>query len=185
MPKLLRNEWLLWALVALMFAGMLWGIIAIQMSDVRQFRSKGVQTRATVVDKFTTRSSSTDSREYNFSVTFMAGGDNDEPATIDPETGEFDFGTIDVGTFSRAKFTVGGQTYDDTEIGDSVTIYYLPDDTSEAELKSWVDGYNPTVLRVLVWILVGTAVCCLVAALFAPKTREQPVAEATFTAEGY
>lgn len=185
MPKLIRSEWLLWALVALMFAGMLWGIIAIQTSEVRQFRREGQEARATVVDKFTTRSSSTDSREYNFAVTFMAGGDNDEPATIDPETGEFDFGTIDVGTFSRAKFTVGAQTYGDTDIGDTVTIYYLPDDTSEAELKSWVDGYNPTFLWALVWVLVGAAVVCLVAALFAPQTREQPVAETTFTAEGY
>ena len=77
MPKLLRKEWFLWAFVALMFAGMLWGIIAIQMSDVRQFRSRGVEASAIVVDKFTTRSSSTDSRDHNFAVTFMAGGEND------------------------------------------------------------------------------------------------------------
>lgn len=174
MPKLLRKEWLLWAAVALMFAGMLWGIIAIQMSDVRLFRSEGVEASAIVVDKFTTRSSSTDSSDRNFAVTFMAGGDNDEPASIDPETGEFDFGTIDVGTFSRASFTVGGQTYNDTEIGDTVTIYYLPDDTSEAELKSWVDTYNPLFLWVLVWLLVGTAVICLIAAIFAPKPAMLP-----------
>ena len=183
MPKLLRKEWLLWAVVALMFAGMLWGIIAIQMSEVREFRSEGVEASAIVVDKFTTRSSSTDSREYNFAVTFMAGGDNDEPPTVVLETGDFNFGTIDVGTFSRASFTVGGQTYDDTEIGDTITIYYLPDDTSEAELKSWVDGYNPNVLWVLVWLLVGTAVFCLVAALFAPKTRPEPTAQVAFSGE--
>jgi hypothetical protein len=166
MPKLLRKEWLLWAVVALMFAGMLWGIIAIQMSDLRQFRSEGVEASAIVVDKFTTRSSSTDSSDRNFAVTYMAGGDNDEP------------GIIDVGTFSRASFTVGGQTYNDTEIGDTVAIYYLPDDTSEAELKSWVDTYDPIIMRVLVWLLGGTAVFCLIAAIFAPKTRDAVQPEA-------
>lgn len=177
MPKLVRSEWLVWALVALMFAGMLWGIIAIQSSEVREFRNEGREARATVVDKSTTRSSS-DTLEYNFSVTFMANGSRDKPATVDLETGEIDFGTIDVGTFSRARFTVGGQTYDDTEIGDTVVIYYLPDDTSKAELKSWVDGYNPIVLRVLVWFCVGAAVLCLIAALFAPAKRPEPVTEA-------
>ena len=173
MPKLLRLDWLMWALVAVMFAGMLWGIIAIQTSTARQFQREGQVATATVVDKSTTRSSS-DTLEYNFSVTYMAGGGRDEPATVDLETGEVDFGTIDVGTFSRARFTVGGQTYDDTEIGDEVTIYYLPDDTSKAELKSWVDEYNPVFLRVLVWVLMGTAVFCLIAAIFAPKTRPAP-----------
>ncbi|MEZ4593543.1 MAG: DUF3592 domain-containing protein [Chloroflexota bacterium] len=169
MPKLVRNEWLIWALVALMFAGMLWGIIAIQSSEVREFRSEGREATATVVDKSTTRSSS-DTLEYNFSVTFMAKT-NEEPETAVQEIGDFDF-SIDVGTFSRARFTVGGQTYDDTEIGDEIRIYYLPDDPTEAELKSWVDEYNPIFLRVLVWALGGTAVLCLIAALFAPKTRD-------------
>ena len=104
MPKLLRNEWLLWAGVALMFAGMLWGIIAIQMSTVRQFRSEGREARATLVDKSTTRSSS-DTLEYNFSVTFMAK-DGQEPEPTVQQMDDFDF-AIDVGTFSRARFTVG------------------------------------------------------------------------------
>ena len=118
-----------------MFAGMLWGIIAIQMSEVRAFRSEGREATATVVDKYTTRSSSTDSREYNFEVTFMAKGNVEESETSVQELGEVDLGTIDVGTFSRASFNVGGQTYDDTEIGDTVAIYYLPDDTSEDERR--------------------------------------------------
>lgn len=171
MPKLGRNEWLLWAVVGLMFAGMLWGILAIQGSEVRAFRSEGREATATVVDKFTTRSSSTDSRDYNFAVTFMAKTNDDEPETAVQELGDFDF-SIDVGTFSRASFTVGGQTYDDTTIGDTVTIYYLPNDTSEAELKSWVDGYNPFIMWGLVWFLLGTAVLCIIAALFAPQTRD-------------
>ena len=119
MPKLLRMDWLMWALVAVMFAGMLWGIIAIQTSTTRQFQREGQVATATVVDKSTTRSSS-DTLEYNFSVTYMAGGGREEEATVNMATGEVDFGTIDVGTFSRARFTVGGQTYDDTEIGDEV-----------------------------------------------------------------
>ncbi len=169
MPKLIRSAWLLWAGVALMFAGMLWGILAIQGSQVRAFRNDGVQTDATVVDKFTSRSSSTDSREYNFAVSFAARSEEG--------------GSITIG--NRATFTVGSQTYDETEVNDKVTIYYLPDDTSKAELKSWVDEYNPIFIQAFMWLFVATAVFCLVAALFAPKTREQPVAEATFTAEGY
>lgn len=179
MSKFIRTDWLLWVVVALMFAGMLWGIMAIQMSTVRQFRSEGREARATVIDKSTTRSSS-DTLEYNFSVTFMANGSRDKPATVNLETGEVDFGTLDVGTFSRARFTVGGQTYDDTEIGDTVQIYYLPTDTTKAELKSFVDEYNPIVLRVLVWLCVGAAVFCLIAALFAPAKRPEPVAQAVF-----
>ena len=183
MPKLLRNEWLLWAVVALMFAGMLWGIIAIQMSTVRQFRSEGREARATLVDKSTTRSSS-DTLEYNFSVTFMAK-DSQEPEPTVQEMDDFDF-SIDVGTFSRARFTVGGQTYGDTEIGDTVQIYYLPDDPTKAELKSFVEEYNPVFLRVLVWVLVGTAVLCLIAAIFAPTSRPTPTpaADAPFTVMG-
>ncbi len=177
MPKLVRVDWLTWALVAVVFAGMLWGIIAIQMSTVRQFRSEGREARATLVDKSTTRSSS-DTLEYNFSVTYMANGGNGEPSTFNTETGEIEFGTIDVGTFSRARFTVGGQTYDNTEIGDKVDIYYLPSDTTKAELKSFVEGYNPIALRVLVWFCVGAAVLCLIAALFAPAKRPEPVTEA-------
>ena len=169
MPKLIRSEWLLWVLVALMFAGMLWGILAIQGSEVRAYRNGGRETDATVVDKFTSRSSSTDSREYNFAVSFAARSEEG--------------GSITIG--NRATFTVGSSLYDDTEINDKVTIYYLPDDTRKAALKSWVDEYNPIFLQGAMWFFVATAVCCLVAALFAPKTREQPVAEATFTAEGY
>ncbi|MCA9901862.1 MAG: DUF3592 domain-containing protein [Ardenticatenaceae bacterium] len=171
MPKLLRNEWLLWVGVALMFAGMLWGILAIQGSEVRAFRNEGREASATVVDKFTTRSSSTDSREYNFEVTYMAKDADNEDATSVQELGDFDF-SIDVGTFSRARFTVGAQTYDDTEIGDEVRIYYLPEDTTEAELKSWVDEYNPIFLQGAIWFFVATAVLCLIAAPFAPKTRD-------------
>ncbi|MCB8978049.1 MAG: DUF3592 domain-containing protein [Ardenticatenaceae bacterium] len=176
MPKLLRLDWLTWALVAVVFAGMLWGIIAIQMSTVRQFRSEGRQARATLVDKSTTRSSS-DTIEYNFSVTYMANGGNGEPSTFNAETGEVELGTIDVGTFSWARFTVGGQTYDKTEIGDKVDIYYLPSDTTKAELKSFVEEYNPVFLRTLVWILAAAAVFCLIAALFAPAKRPEPVTE--------
>ncbi|MBK7893616.1 MAG: DUF3592 domain-containing protein [Candidatus Promineifilaceae bacterium] len=171
MPKLVRNEWLLWAVVGLMFAGMLWGILAIQGSEVRAFRNEGREATATVVDKFTTRSSSTDSREYNFEVTYMAKSAEAEDDTSVQQTGDFDF-SIDVGTFSRARFTVGAQTYDDTEIGDEVRIYYLPDDSTEAELKSWVDGYNPIFLQGFMWFFVATAVFCLIAAPFAPKTRD-------------
>ena len=174
MPKLIRTEWLLWAFVALMFAGMLWGIIAIQTSTARQFRREGVETRATVVDKYTSRSSS-DTLEYNFAVTFMAK-DGEEAETAVQAVDDFDF-SIDVGTFSRAKFTVGGQTYDDTEIGDTVRIYYLPDDTTKAELKSFVEEYNLVFLRTLVWILAAAAVFCLIAALVAPAKRPEPVTE--------
>lgn len=156
MPKLLRNEWLLWAGVALMFAGMLWGILAIQGSEVRAFRNEGLETEATVVDKFTSRSSSTDSREYNFAVSFAARSE---------EGGSFTIG-------NRATFTVGSSLYDDTEINDKVAIYYLPDDTSKAELKSWVDEYNPIFIQGFMWLFVAAAVFCLVAAIFAPKTRD-------------
>ena len=130
--------------------------MAIQGSEVRAFRNEGLETEATVVDKFTSRSSSTDSREYNFAVSFAARSEEDGPITIG----------------NRATFTVGSSLYDDTEINDKVTIYYLPDDTRKAELKSWVDEYNPVAMWVLLWGFVGLAVLCLVAALFAPKTRD-------------
>ncbi len=168
MAKFQRKDWVSWAGVALLFAAMLWGIIAIRASEIRQFRREGVTASATIVDKFTTRSSSTSTSDHNLAVTFMAGGENDEPVHIDMETGEADFGAIDVGVFSRASFEVGNQTYDAIEIGDTVTIYYLPSDPSEALLQSQVDDYNPIFIWVIVGLLVVTAVICLIIAVFAP-----------------
>jgi hypothetical protein len=153
-----KKDWLILSLVPLLFAAMLWGIVAIQSSDIRQFRTQGIESSAIVVDKFTTRSSSTDSRDHNFSVTFMAGGDGD------------DDNIVNVGEFSRANFEVGSRTYDKTDVGDTITILYLPDDSSEVRLKSTVDNYSATILWIVIWLLVATAVFFWVAAIFAPKS---------------
>ena len=165
MPKS-RKEWVIISIVPFLFAAMLWGVIALQMSEINQFRREGIETSATVVDKYTRMSSSTDSDDHYLVVTYMA---KDGRSAEDGFGGE-STGLIDVGTFTRTDFETGGRTYRDTNIGDNVRIYYLASDTSEALLKERVDTFNPIFLWVLVWLLVaGGAYCLIRAAIFSPK----------------
>ncbi|MCA9923603.1 MAG: DUF3592 domain-containing protein [Anaerolineales bacterium] len=181
MPKN-RRDWIILSSVPLLFAAMLWGIIAIQQSEIQEFRSEGIPANANVVDsvKKSERSSSTDTNSivYELTVTYMDRSDVvEEGVSVDLQSGEFDFGTIDIGEFRRAKFNINKSSYDTISVGDEVEILYLPDKPAEAMLAEEVANWRPIFLQVLIGILVAATLYCFVRAIFAPPAAPKPPSE--------
>ncbi len=175
-----RNDWIALSLTSLLFTAMLWGIMAIQQSEIRQFRREGIPAKATVQDrvKKSERSSSTGSSSiiHELTVTFMDRSNVvEEEMTIDLQEGEFDFGTIDVGEFQRAEFTITGKSYDAINVGDTVEILYLPDDPSEAKLAEEVANWRPTFIQIFMGITIVVALALFIKGLTAPpKPPKKP-----------
>ena len=169
-----RNDWIALSLTTLLFTAMLWGIMAIQQSEIREFRGEGISANATVVDrdKRSERSSSTGNRStvHELTVTFMDRSNVvEEEMTIDLQEGEFDFGTIDIGEFQRAEFTITGKSYDAINVGDTVEILYLPNDPSEAKLAVEVANWRPTIIQIFMGITIVIALALFIKGLTAPQ----------------
>ncbi|KAA3658984.1 MAG: hypothetical protein DWQ04_23555 [Chloroflexi bacterium] len=174
-----RPDWIALAFTSLLFTAMLWGIMAIQQSEIREFRREGLPANATVRDRIkkTERSSSGgNTTVHELTVTFMDRSNAvEEDVTIDLEAGKFDFGTIDVGEFQRAKFHITRDSYDAINIGDDVAIVYLPDDPSTAKLAAEVTNWQPTVIQVFIGITIIVALAFFIRAITAPpKPPQQP-----------
>ena len=184
-----RRDWIALSLTSLLFTAMLWGIMAIQQSEIREFRQDGILTEATVRDSVEkseySSSTSSSSIVYEMSVTFMDRSDViEEETTIDLQEGEFDFGTIDVGEFQRATFKITRNSFNTINVGDTVEILYLPDDPSEAKLAEEVANWRPTFVQIFMGITIVVAVALFIKGLTAPppppkKPSEFPEWEGT------
>ena len=175
-----RPDWIALALTTLLFTAMLWGIMAIQQSEIRKFRREGLPANATVRERVTktehSSSSDTNTTVYELTVTFMNRANVvEEGISVDLQSGEFDFGTIDIGEFQRAKVRITRDSYDTINIGDDVPILYLPDDPSAAKLATEVANWRPTIIQVFMAITIIVALALFIKAFTAqPKPPPQP-----------
>ena len=152
-----RNDWLGFSIVSIVFAGLLLGILAIQQGEIRAYRNRGVETEASVTFKGTRTeySSSTDTSStiHYINLTYFDKSDVDEEAsetTVDILEGEFEFGEINIGEFQRAEAEITKASYDAIEVGDDVSVLYLPNSPDEAKLTEEVSNFRPTFLYFLI-----------------------------------
>ena len=173
-----RNDWLAFSVVCLVFAGLLLGILAIQQGENRSYRNQGIETSANVVFKGTRQeySSSTDSSTtiHYINVTFFDKSEVDESeseTSVSILDGEFEFGEINIGEYQRAEAVITGRSYDAIEVGDDVTVLYLPTSPDEAKLTEEVLNFRPTFLYGLIGLCGLGLLYTLIRAVGAPKVK--------------
>ncbi len=165
------KNWLGFAGVCLMFGAMLWGILAIQSSEIREFRRDGVAANATVISTYeqSSRSSSTGSSsiEHIMTVTYMDRSDVEESdVSVDLLSGEFEMPEINIGDFQRAEFNINRSSFEEISEGDSVKILFLPNDPSEARLAGEIENWQPTFLNISIGVTIAGALICIFIAFF-------------------
>ncbi|MEM7331844.1 MAG: DUF3592 domain-containing protein [Chloroflexota bacterium] len=173
-----RNDWLAFSMVSLVFAGLLLGILAIQQGEIRAYRNRGIETSASVVFKGTRQeySSSTDSSTtiHYIDVTFFDKSevaDSESETTVDLLEGEFEFGEINIGEFQRSEAEITKRSYDAIEVGDDVSVLYLPNSPDEAKLTEEVLNFRPTFLYALIGLCGLGLLYTLIRAVGAPKAK--------------
>jgi hypothetical protein len=178
------KNWLSYASVCLMFGVMLWGVLAIQASEIRQFKREGTPANATVISsvKQSSYSSGTGSSEteYVMQVTFMDRSNVVASETsVDILSGKIELPEINIGDFRRAEFTITRDSYEAINEGDTVAILFLPEDPGEAMMAAEVENWQPTLLYILIGITVAGALVCTFIAYFkrpipAPSEFDNP-----------
>jgi hypothetical protein len=165
-----RKDWIIVGLLPLMFGLMLWGIMAIQQSDIRKLRAKGVTANARVISRSKSRTGTSQTRRtvYELTVTFMdkSGVEEEAPVSEEPESKL----KINVGEFRRAKITITKSSFDKINEQDTVTIVYLPESPTKGRLADEVANWRPTVILTLIGITVVSAFVCFGIALFRRPT---------------
>lgn len=152
------KNWLTWAGICLLFFGMLYGILALQQSEIREFRNEGLPAEATILEKREKRerTSQGDNRTvHEFDLSYFNKSVADETKIVD------------VGTYQTATIEVKRRSYNQAETGDSVNIIFLPDDPRDAKLAAEVKGWNGIGIYILMAPFVFGFFVCLIGATFA------------------
>lgn len=175
-----KADWLGMSAVFIMFMLMIWGIYAIQSSEIREFKRDGVETSAQVVEKYTTSersSSGSISKIHYLRITFMDRSAVEESeVSVDLLEGEFELPEINIGSFQRAKLQILRRNYNQIETGDSVSILFMPDDPTDARLTDEVLNYQPIGIWVIMGIFGLGLLFCLFKVAIAP-TKAPPSSE--------
>ncbi len=152
------KNWLTWAGICLLFFGMLYGILAIQQSEIREFRNEGFPAEATILAKNERRertSQGNNQTVHEFDVSYFNKSEADETKIVD------------VGTYQTATIEVKRRNYNQAETGDTVNIIFLPNDPRDAKLVSEVEGWNGIGIYILMAPFVIGFFVCLIGATIA------------------
>lgn len=160
-----RRAYFTWAGISLLFAAMLGGLLWLQQNEAGTFRTEGLPAEARVTGMSETVNIANDTTTYTLSLAYMQREGTAGGAEGSVLEGTFALSEIEVGTFQRARAEVRGPSYDALAVGDTVAIYYLPDQPQKAMLAAEADGYRAGLLGVVTLLLLGATAMLLLLGL--------------------